>query len=86
MEGATVQALLLSRAGYDAWNWSDKALLRATQFLDELDREAGGWWAEGDDEWMPWIVNSAYGANFRVALPALPGKNLGWTDWVYGCR
>jgi len=35
---------------------------------------------------MPWIVNSAYGANFRVALPALPGKNLGWTDWVYGCR
>jgi hypothetical protein len=86
MEGAAVQALLLSRAGYDSWNWSEKALLRATQFLDELDREAGGWWAEGDDEWMPWIINSAYGANFRVAHPALPGKNLGWTDWVYGCR
>jgi hypothetical protein len=86
MEGALVQALLLSRAGYDAWGWSDKALLRATQFLDELDREVGGWWAEGDDEWMPWLVNSAYGANFRVAQPARPGKNLGWTDWVYGCR
>ncbi len=86
MEGAVVQAMLLARAGYDSWSWSDKALLRATQFLDELDREAGGWWAEGDDEWMPWIVNNAYGANFRVGLPALPGKNLGWTDWVYGCR
>jgi Alginate lyase len=86
LEGALVQALLLSRAGYDAWNWSDKALLRATQFLDEVDREAGGWWAEDDDEWMPWIVNHAYGTNFRVAFPALPGKNLGWTDWVYGCR
>jgi hypothetical protein len=86
MEGALVQALLLSRAGYDAWSWSDKALLRATQFLDELDREDGGWWAEDDDEWMPWIVNRAYGANFRVALPAQPGKNLGWADWVYGCR
>jgi hypothetical protein len=86
MEGAVVQALLLSRAGYDSWNWSDRALLRATQFLDELDREVGGWWAEGDDEWMPWIANSAYSANFRVALPARPGKNLGWTDWIYGCR
>jgi hypothetical protein len=86
LEGALVQALLLSRAGYDAWNWSDKALLRATQFLDELDREFGGWWAEGDDEWMPWLVNSAYGTSFRVAQPAHPGKNLGWSDWVYGCR
>ena len=86
MEGALVQALLLSRAGYDAWGWSDKALLRATQFLDELDREVGGWWAAGDDEWMPWLVNSAYDANFRVVQPAHPGKNLGWTDWVYGCQ
>jgi hypothetical protein len=85
MEGALVQALLLSRAGYDAWGWSDKALLRATQFLDELDREVGGWWAEGDDEWMPWLVNSAYDANFRLAQPARPGKNMGWTDWVYSC-
>ncbi|HET9223810.1 MAG TPA: alginate lyase family protein, partial [Roseiflexaceae bacterium] len=85
LEGALVQALLLSRAGYDAWGWSDKALLRAVQFLDELDHEAGGWWAEGDDEWMPWLINSAYGTNFRAAKPASPGKNLGWTDWIYGC-
>jgi hypothetical protein len=86
MEGALVQALLLSRAGYDAWNWSDKALLRAAQFLDETDREVGGWWAEGDDQWMPWIINQAYDANFRVVRPARPGKNLGWTDWIYSCR
>jgi hypothetical protein len=85
MEGALVQALFLSRAGYDAWNWSDKALLRAAQFLDETDRDAGGWWAEGDDEWMPWLINEAYGTSFRAAMPAQPGKNLGWTDWVYGC-
>jgi hypothetical protein len=86
MEGALAQALFLSRAGYDAWNWSDKALLRAAQFLDETDRDAGGWWAEGDDEWMPWLINEAYGTDFRVAMPAQPGKNLGWTDWVYGCK
>jgi hypothetical protein len=85
LEGALVQAELLSRAGYDAWNWSDRALLRATDFLDALDREQGRWWAAGDDEWMPWLVNHAYSAQFRAALPARPGKNLGWTDWVYGC-
>jgi hypothetical protein len=85
LEGALAQAELLSRAGFDAWNWSDKALLRAAQFLYETDREAGGWWAAGDDEWMPWLINRAYGVSFPAALPARPGKNLGWTDWVYGC-
>jgi hypothetical protein len=85
LEGALAQAELLARAGFDAWNWSDKALLRAAQFLYETDREVGGWWATGDDEWMPWLINRAYGASFPAALPARPGKNLGWTDWVYGC-
>jgi hypothetical protein len=75
----------VSRAGYDAWNWQDKALLRATQFLYQTDQEVGGWWAQGDDEWMPWMVNHAYRERFPAALPARPGKNLGWTDWVYGC-
>jgi hypothetical protein len=83
--GALVQAELLSRAGYDAWNWQDKALLRATQFLYQTDQEVGGWWAEDDDEWMPWLINHAYNETFLTALPARPGKNLGWTDWVYGC-
>jgi len=85
LEGALVQAELLSRAGYDAWSWQDQALLRATQFLRQTDQEVGGWWAEGDDEWMPWVINHAYGEKFPTALPARPGKNLGWTDWVYGC-
>jgi len=29
LQGAVVQAEVLHRAGYDTWNWSDKALLRA---------------------------------------------------------
>ncbi|MBK9940113.1 MAG: alginate lyase family protein [Kouleothrix sp.] len=86
LEGALAQAELLARAGYDPWSWSDRALLRAAEFLYETDREVGGWWAEGDDEWMPWVINHAYGASFPQALPARPGKNLGWSDWVYGCR
>ena len=84
MEGASVQARLLSRAGFDSWNWSNKAMFRATQFLYNLNREVGGWWAESDDEWQPWVINKAYGTSFPAATPAHPGKNMGWTDWTLG--
>ena len=40
--GTVVQARLLSRAGYDAWNWQNKAMLRVTQFLYNLNQAAGG--------------------------------------------
>lgn len=84
MQGAVVQAHLLSRAGYDAWGWQDRAMLRATQFLYNLDKEVGGWWASSDDQWQPWIINRAYGTNFPAASPAGTGKNMGWTDWTLG--
>jgi hypothetical protein len=83
MEGAVVQARLLSRAGFDSWNWSNKAMLRAAQFLYNLDREFGGWWAEGDDEWQPWVINKAYSTSFPAKVPARPGKNMGYTDWMF---
>jgi hypothetical protein len=82
-EGVTVQAEILHRRGYDVWNWSDKAILRAAQYLHYLDQEFGGWWAEGDDEWNPWVINRAYGTSFPAALPARAGKNMGWTDWTH---
>ncbi len=83
MDGAAAQAQLLNRAGYPAWEWQSRALLRATQFLYNLDKEEGGWWADGDNEWTIWLINYAYGSNFPTALPAGPGKNLGWTDWSH---
>jgi myo-inositol-hexaphosphate 3-phosphohydrolase len=86
LEGATVQAELLHRAGYGAWEWQDQALLRAARFLSNLDQEEGGWWAEGDDEWNPWLINHAYGTQFPTTLPAQPGKNMGWTDWTHAPR
>ncbi|HKR98412.1 MAG TPA: hypothetical protein VJU79_02750, partial [Candidatus Dormibacteraeota bacterium] len=36
MQGAAEQAELLSRQGYDAWNWGDQALRRAAAFLFAL--------------------------------------------------
>ncbi len=78
LQGALVQAELLQRAGYPAWEWEDKALLRAVQFLYNIS-----WEPEGDDEWQPWLVNQAYGTAFPIIVPARPGKNIGWTDWTH---
>ncbi len=78
LQGALLQAMVLSRAGYDVWEWGDRALLRAAQWLE---REAA-FPAEGDDTWQPWVINYHYGTNLRTVLPAQPGKNVGWTDWT----
>jgi hypothetical protein len=84
LEGATVQAQLLSRAGYDAWHWQNNAMFRALQFLNNLNRLSSGWWAKGDDQSTVWVVNYAYGANFPAAMLAHIGKTIGWTDWTFG--
>ena len=41
MQGAVLQAEILRANGYDAWAWSDKALLRAARFLYEKAHWAG---------------------------------------------
>jgi hypothetical protein len=80
LQGALAQAVIFSRAGYDVWNWEDKALLRAFQWLhDQADFSASG-----DDTWQPHVVNHYYGTNFPAPTPAAPGKNVGWTDWTHG--
>ena len=80
LQGATVQAELLNRAGYPAWGWSDRALLRAVTWLHSQVQYP----AAGDDQWMPWLVNARYGTKFPAAMPARTGKNMGFTDWLFG--
>ena len=83
LQGAMVQANILSRQGYDVWSWQDQALLRAVEYLDDLEQQYGGWWAHGDDTYLPWLVNHVYGTDFPTS-PANIGKNMSWTDWMYG--
>ncbi len=80
LQGALVQAVILHNAGYDVWNWGDRALLRAFQWLHEQANFA----AEGDDTWQPHVVNYFYGTRFPAPVPTQPGKNVGWTDWTHG--
>jgi hypothetical protein len=78
LQGALVQAQILHRARYPAWEWQEQALLRAVRFLYAI-----GWEAKGDDAWQPWLINYAYGSDFPAVTPARPGKNMGWTDWTH---
>jgi len=78
MQGACVQAEILHRAGYDTWNWQDRALLRAAKFLFDI-----GWQAEGDETWVPWLIDKVYGTSFHGGAPSNSGKNMAWTDWTH---
>jgi hypothetical protein len=88
MQGAVVQAELLSRQGYDAWNWGGQALRRAAEFLFALDRAnpGKGWAAAGNDTWVVWLLNRRYGTRFRTVTPTQPGRGMGFTDWTHGPR
>lgn len=80
LQGAALEAELLTRAGYPAWDWGHKALLRAVTWLYRVDRYP----AQGDDSWLPWLVDRRYGTHFHDSAPSTPGKNFGFTDWLYG--
>ena len=84
MQGAVAQAELLSRQGYDAWNWGNQALRRAAAFLFALHSRYGeaDWGAPSGHAWVPWLLNARYGTHFPETLPAQPGKGMGFTDWT----
>jgi hypothetical protein len=84
MEGAAEQAELLSRQGYDAWNWGDQALRRAATFLFALHSRYGesDWGAPSGHAWVPWLLNARYGTHLPATSPAQPGKGMGFTDWT----
>ncbi|MHC4414320.1 MAG: alginate lyase family protein [Planctomycetota bacterium] len=79
LQGALAQAVILNRQGHDAFNWEDRALLRAFTWLHtEADYPA-----VGDDTWQPHVVNHQYGTLFPAPTPSRHGKNVGWTDWTH---
>jgi hypothetical protein len=80
LQGDLVQAVILERAGYPAFEWEERALLRAARWLHDQAQFP----AEGDDTWQPHVLNHYYGTYFPAPTPARMGKNVGWTDWTHG--
>ncbi len=86
LAGAVVCAEILSRRGYaDVYRWEQDALKRAAQWL--LDRQAEDplqpWWFNGNDAFVPWILNAAYGTAFPAAHVNAVGRNMDFTDWTH---
>jgi hypothetical protein len=79
LQGLLAQATILHRAGYPVWDWQNRALRRAVTWLYNVN----GFPAEGDDQWLPHLVNDYYGSSFSARVPARAGKNFGWTDWTH---
>jgi hypothetical protein len=54
------------------------------EFVERLDQQfpQAGWWATGDDRWLPWVINDVYGTNFPRE-EASHGKLMAWTDWTH---
>ena len=77
-------AEILEQQGYDAWGWEDQALLRAADFVHDLDVAYGDWWAKGDDIWQPWLINHAYGTGYPTEPVTRVGKTFAWSDWLWG--
>jgi hypothetical protein len=79
LDGALLTAEILQRAGYPAYDWSSRALLRAEQWL-----QATGCAPSGDNVWQLPLLDARYGTHYWNGAPVRPGKNFGWSDWLYG--
>lgn len=75
--GAVIQAGILHRAGYPAFEWVDRAILRAVKFWHD-----NGHKFTGDDAWLVAVTNKVYGRKDPVETVA-PGKGMGWTQWTH---
>ena len=78
LQGTVLQAELLSRNGYPAWDWQNRAILRAFTRIHVL-----GYPAAGDDRWQPWLVNRRYGTSFPASTSTTAGKSFGYADWLF---
>ena len=79
LDGALLAAEILHRSGYAAYSWGSNALLRAQAWLHST-----GCPASDDNVWHLPLIDARYGTSFWNGAVVRPGKNFGWTDWLYG--
>lgn len=87
-QGLVVTAVILHRAGLLPFNAGDNAIVRSFNMLYGRGEAANNdpvfvFEAEGDDNWLPWVVNYYGGTDFPTVSPTQAGKNMGYTDWTH---
>ena len=84
LQGVITAAEMLHRAGYPAFEWEDRAILRAVQWLYTTTfNDGSNHPAVGDDRWQIWIINKRYETSYSQFVSISPGKMVGWTDWSH---
>jgi hypothetical protein len=78
LQGIVVQAEILHRAGYPAWEYGDRAVCRAVAFLFAINDLP-----DGDDVWLLPVVNRGCGTGYTVTGLGTPGKGLAYTFWTH---
>ena len=73
LQGTVVQAVILYRAGYDVWEWEDRAILRAYQWLYDV----ANFPAVGDDTFQLPLVDFYYGTRYWDGSAIRYGKTMG---------
>jgi hypothetical protein len=80
LQGLYVSAELLHRRGFDAYNWSNKALKRS---VDYMYRNSAAWNARHPvADYVIWMSNKRYGSGYPTR-PAVTGRIMSWTDWTH---
>jgi hypothetical protein len=85
LEGAVPAAMVLSRAGFPAWDVADRALRRAAVYLKRL-RDASGeseWYDNGRAPEIKHLLNRVYGLGYPVEYTVGGGRTVGFTDWTH---
>jgi hypothetical protein len=80
LQGVLAGNIVLAANGYpDVWDWGQSAVYRAVKLLRDQNCPF-----DGDDAWQLWVIDHAYDTSWRDGRTALPGKNFGWAEWLFG--
>jgi hypothetical protein len=79
LQGLYVSVELLYRTGAygDPYQWSNRALKRAVDFM-----QRSGWGISNVAKYVPWMANKRYGTSYPTAS-SVSGRIFGWGDWVF---
>ncbi|MCH7587930.1 MAG: hypothetical protein IIC78_07840 [Chloroflexi bacterium] len=80
LQGIVGQMHILSRHGYEAWDWANQAALRA--LIWQFDPVRGDSPASGDDLFILPMIDCVYGSNFWNGGTVGHGKQVGWSAWT----
>jgi hypothetical protein len=76
MDGTLLSFWMMSRKGYDSWNWSNQATLRQYQWKIEVGQPAYNGF-----RWQVPVINKVYGTAYGDADPSATSTNFGFAAW-----